>query len=353
MYKKTLCLCLSLALFLSLSACGNIFDREYLYVSSYADNYGTADEAQKIADGSELKAAVLGMVARHIGEEKFIFTAYDGDLQTDLAQLGWQIKSEDALSGYCVDYLSYDLSRIVNYYEAKIQISYKHTEPEVSAISPVSDADSLRQGIARALQNCETHAAFRWSGDELSDEAASDAAWQAYSQNPALCAVTPVVTVSLYYTGDSVGIAAFDFDYGYASQELQDMKAALESAISAVVREELGEGEARLRALCSALADSGEYSPNYGVSAYDALVIKSASSEGMALGLSALCNELSIECHVVRGEYYGEEHLWCIVALDEHYYHLDPSADFALRSDSQTRSAGYRWNAGTLPLCSN
>ena len=46
MLKRIFSLCLAAALLLALSACGNLFEREYLYVSDYSDG-DSADEALK------------------------------------------------------------------------------------------------------------------------------------------------------------------------------------------------------------------------------------------------------------------------------------------------------------------
>ncbi|NCC67245.1 MAG: hypothetical protein EOM14_03475 [Clostridia bacterium] len=355
MDKKIISLALAAALIFSLSGCAGVFHKEYLHVSDYTDDFGTADKAQTVKNLVQLKAAVINMVENNLSEDTFIFSSYDGDLQSDLSQLGWQIKTENALSGYCVDYISCYLSHIVNYYEAQIRITYKHAAEEIASIIPIAGMDSFKENISRALESCDKSITFRWITGSLTQEDALAAVWEVYCENPSACVVPPDTEVSLYSTGGLVNIVDLSFDYGYSEGTLQSMKAELLDAVSVIVSADYGDNAAAfLQGMCSALSGSCEFSPDSGSTAYDALVGHAANSRGLALALAALCKSANIGCFVVSGTVGSSEHFWNIVGIGNTYCHIDLSSaetPAVFYSDSQMINAGYNWETEKYPAC--
>lgn len=355
MDKRIVSLALAASLVFSLSGCTGVFHKEYLHVSDYTDDFGTEDEAQTVKNLVQLKSAVINMVENGLSEDTFIFSSYDGDLQSDLSQLGWQIKTENALSGYCVDYISCYLSHIVNHYEAQIRITYKHTAEEIASIIPIAGMDSFKENISRALENCDKSITFRWITGSLTQEAALAAVWEVYCENPSACAVPPDTEVSLYSSGGLVNIVDLSFDYGYSEGTLQNMKAELLDAISVIVSAGYGDNSAALvQGLCGAISESCEFSPDAGNTAYDALVGHAASSRGLALALSALCKSTNINCLVVNGTVGSTEHFWNIVEISGAFCHIDlTSAETptVFYSDLQMKKAGYYWETEEYPAC--
>ena len=355
MDKRIISLVLAAALILSLSGCTGVFSKEYLHVSDYTDDFGPENEAQTVKNLAQLKTAVISMVENHLTEDKFICSGYDGDLQSDLSQLGWQIKTENALSGYCVDYISCYLSHIVNYYEAQIRITYKRTAEDIASIIPIAGMEGFKENVSRALENCDKNITFRWITKSLTEETVLAAVWDVYCDNPAACVVPPVAEVSLYSTGGLVNIVDLSLDYGYSEGTLQNMKADLLGAVSEIVTKDYGSNSpSPVLDFCHSLSEKCEYSQDFGGTAYDALVLNSAISRGFALALSAVCKSANIKCLVVSGTLGGSEHFWNIVEISGTYSHIDPSVTDkypALLSDSRMSSAGYRWDTENNPRC--
>ena len=61
-----------------------------------------------------------------------------------------------ALGAYAVDYISYDLDRIVAYYEAEVYVYYKRTAEELESIVSVDTGDGLYDAICSALSEMDT-----------------------------------------------------------------------------------------------------------------------------------------------------------------------------------------------------
>lgn len=370
MVKRILTLVLIFSFTLSLSGCANIFRKEQLYVSKYTDNPNDSDEVINIPDYVRLKSAVKQMVEDHSTEAKFIFSSYEGDLQNDLSQLGWEIKSEDALAGFCVDYISYDLNRIVTYYEALVHITYKRTAEEVSEIVPVAGFTGFCEEISDALASSKTEIVVQWVSRNLTEDDVVKAIMDVYYSNPAASVVTPTPKVTVYNSAILHNIVEIELDYGYTDAELQTMKANLaqkvnkfvDSSSSDEITSFLSEAYSTLVHVCkydpvgNIRNNNHELEGNLGSTVYGALVEGYADSLGVALAFSTICNSEGIKCSVLKGSYNQVEHWWNIISIKDKYWHIDVSAYHilgleasSLKSDAQMQANGYRWDTSNFP----
>ena len=375
MAKRILALVIISAIILSLSGCTRIFSKEHLYVTEYTDNpNGIDNEAISISDYAALKSAVKQMVKDHSTEAKFMFSGYDGDLQSDLSQLGWEIKSEDALAGFCVDYISNSLNHIVTYYEALVHITYKRTAEEVSAIVPVAGLTGFSKEILAALTDCKTKLVVQWVSRNLTEADVVDAIMDVYYSNPATCVVSPNPKVTVFNSAALRNIVEIEMRYGYTDAELQTMKAKLAQKISKLVDLLPTDNiSAFARAAYNAVVHVCEYDPdgglrsdnpeltnNFGPTAYGALTEGFADSLGMALAFSALCKADGFECLVVSGSCNQSQHWWNIIGANGRYFHVDVSGYHnigllasCLKDDSQMRANGYYWDISNYPNCAS
>lgn len=375
MKKRTAALVLVFAFVLSLSGCTRIFRKEHLYVTEYTGNpNGFDNEAISISDYAALKSAVKQMVKDHSTEAKFMFSGYDGDLQSDLSQLGWEIKSEDALAGFCVDYISSNLNHIVTYYEALVHITYKRTAEEVSAIAPVAGLTGFYEEILDALTSCKTKLVVQWVSRNLTEADVVDAIMDVYYSNPAACVVSPNPKVTVFNSAALRNIVEIEMRYGYTDAELQTMKAKLAQKISKLVAplptddisDFAQEAYNAVIRVCEYDPDGGLRSENpeltdvLGSTAYGALTQGCADSLGMALAFSALCKAAGFECLVVSGTCNQSQHWWNIIVYDGRYSHVDVSgyhriglAASCLRDDSQMQANGYYWESLNYPECAS
>ena len=372
MAKRKIAFVLILAFVLSLSGCTRVFSKEHIYVTKYTDNpNGLDNEAISISDYDGLKSAVKQMIADHSTEAKFIFSGYDDDLQSDLSQLGWQIKSEDALAGFCVDYISYYPSRIVTYYEALIHITYKRTAQEVSNIIPVAGLTGFREEISRALTGCKTKLAVQWVSRNLTEADVVDAIMEVYYSDPATCVVSPNPKVTVYNSATLRNIVEIEMLYGYTEADLQTMKAELSQSINKLVTPQpTDDASDFVREAYSSLIHVCQYDPEgsirketpelvdaLGSTAYGALTEGCADSLGMALAFSSLCRAAGVDCSVISGTHNQNEHSWNIVRIEGEYHHVDVSnyhsigfETSCLRNDSQMQANGYYWETMDYPL---
>jgi len=375
MKKRVLALILAAATVVSLSGCTTLFKKDYLSVTKYqADikNSSSRDIGQ-ISDYAELKNAIISMVNNHQTEGRLRFTDYDGTILGDISQALWEVKAESALASFAVDYMSYDLSRIVTYYEAVVYITYKHTQSEISDIHYITGRSELADIIQTLLEEMDSYVALRITSSTITGEEITAAVSKAYEQNPASCVVPPIVTVTIHPESGLQRIIEIELEYGWKLTELQKMKSALNEKVQKIVENAANIKPAALALdLYEKLAQNCAYDPTgsmrssrtelnsgLGATAYGALVEGYADSKGFAAAYSALCRAVGIDCQVVEGTQSGETHYWDIIKLGDFYYHIDASAYYAagiahsfMQSDEQMRE-NYEWDAEKYPVCSD
>ena len=372
MKKRGIALLLAVSSLLTLCGCSALYKKEYLSVSEYTEGkYDEYDDYMcDVSTYAELKRAISQIVKKHSEEERIRFAGYDGSIQNDLAQACWELKSENALTSYVVDYMSYDFNRIVTYYEAVIYVAYKHSQQDVDDIINVADLDALEDKLLPALTGLSNYVVFHISDSELVEDDVASAIKRAYAREPTACVVMPTVKVQLHPQSGVFRIAEIELYYGRTQAVIDEMRLELTNRISELSGKLQTEDKSvyildaynLLVSNCTYDADGSlrrerELDADLGVTAYGALVQGLADSQGIAAAFSALCRQADIPCIMVEGSVGGEKHFWNIVELDGAYYHVDVSADSTwgmsnsfLVSDEKLEDR-YVWDTDNYPAC--
>ena len=373
MKKRIAAMLLAMFMIVELSACTGIFQKEYLSVSEYEDDPQTIanSDIARVYDYAGLKNAIISMVVDHRTEGKLRFTDYDGNIQGDLSQALLEVKAENALAGFAVNYMSSNLSSIMTYYEATVYIKYKRTQTEIDDIEYISGKALLADAIEPLMDEMGSYLALRITSASITQDEVVSAINSVYSNNPAICVVQPNVTVTIYPEIGLQRIIEIELEYGWKTTELQKMKLELNERIQTLSERAYSiQPEDYARSLYGRLAQSCSYDPTgnlrsgrselnsgLGATAYGALVEKLADSRGLAAAYSALCYQAGIECEIIDGLLDGEEHSWNMIELGGRWYHVDASAYYSAgleQSFSQTDSqmlGRYEWDAEKYPVC--
>ncbi len=388
-WRRALALLLAMLWLGSAAGCSILFDREYYTRAEYEaqDTETDTDDGDAIGSISNytaLKRAITLLVTEHIESAQLQFLNYDGNISTDISTACWEVKSSTALGAFAVDYISYDLSRIVSYYQAEIYITYKRSAAQVEALEEIATTAALSQRIDTALRSNETYLVLELSSTSVTADTIAEYLEAAYYTDPLASPVLPVVEVSFYPESGVDRIAEITIDYGMDSQELNERREALALAVetvTAALQTEVAEepeadddAEAEdatasdelteqvtaeadmVYALCEYITEHCTLEDTAGTTAWDALVNGTADSQGIAMALEALCQALDIECVVVAGRLSSEAHYWNIVTLDGVSYHVDTAhssdegENLFLVSDAMLWGA-YWWDTSEYPVC--
>lgn len=330
MKKKIIALFAAAALAASLSGCASIFDKEYIAITDYVDASTPPQQegTVQVENYLELKLAINKLITAHEESGSLDFSSYKGEnISDDLAAACNEVRSETALAAYVVDYISYDLDRLVSYYEAEVYVYYLHTQEEVEAIVSVGTVSGLYDAVSAALEQMSPGLVVMVTASGASEAEVAGYVTEAYFENPLSCVNLPTTEVTMYTGGGLQRIYEINLDYGASVASLASRKEILSAELTELAGRVTSRGEA-YRALqaatvvmetCASNAEAGD-------TLWDAVHLGAADSRGMALAFKALCDIVEVDCTVVAGRLDRAEHYWNIVTVDGASYHVDVSA---------------------------
>lgn len=354
---------LSAAMLLCLCGCGSMFDKEYVLVEDYEPTVTQeSDVGNKVSVKtlSALRQAILRWVNDGEAEGHIVFDAdYSGSPAEDLAIACWQVRTQDAICAYCVENISYELTRIVTNEEATVRISYTEMAGSVDDIIRLTFSSTVEDIILDAISSGKRKLAVYIVNGTYTAEGMENLVTEIYREHPICTPVEPKTTVNIYSGTGLQRLYEINFNYGMDEEKFALRKQELEELepFAELETEELNNGERALQA-CRMLAENGTVSEDpKDNSAYSALINGSASSEGFALAYVELCHELGLNCETVYGQKDWESHCWNIVEVDGSFYHVDIIDCILngvwsgfLKSDQQMWG-NYRWDTASYASC--
>ena len=355
-------LILLLAFCVLLAGCGNLFDREYLSITDYeppAQELPDQEDGITVRDLAELRQALVELLNAGAEDGRVVFdAAYEGDISADIASACWQVRTQDALFAYCVEAISYDLTKLVNHYEARMSIRYTEAGHDRDSIVRMQLTNGLERQLRAAIDDGRECLVVLIGRSSLTAENVESMVSRVYRENPIAQPREPRVTVNMLSGTGQQRLYEIRFNYVLAAEELEARREAL-AQFDPFAEEAIPE-EAPLRALlaCRYLAEHCSYLENGQSDIYSALILGEANSEGLALAYLELCRQLEIPCQIVYGQRDWHNCCWNIIQLDGEHYHVDISACLSEGMDAgfllpdETMWSRYRWDISSYPPCS-
>ena len=351
-----------------LTGCASVFEKDYIYISDFAAE--TPDEsgdfAVEVTGFNELKSAVTRFVISHADTGKLEFRNYDGNVNADLAEACWQVKSENAYGAYTVDYISYDVNHIISYYAADVYINYRHTKEELNGIATAENTALVAEYLKIGLERFDAVILLLINNRLLTTDEVREQISELYYADPLLLPVLPAAEVNSYPEKGAQRIFETRLNYFFAPERLGEMKAELAAAVGEI-SSSIDQTEPVFAAMeaCERLSEMCEYLYESDVSreavesstAYGALAEKAADGFGFAMAYKALCDAVSVECIVVSGRMDKAPHAWNIIKIEDDCYHVDVSQcgergpeEVFLTGDSGMWGR-YLWDTEKYPEC--
>lgn len=347
---------------LALTGCGSIYDKEYISIKEYdipQVQQEIPSDTVTVANFSNLKKQLSSMVNKGLSGGTIIFdTTYPGDITKDISLACWSVRTQNALCVYCVENISYEVTKILTNQEAKINISY--------TISPEKFSEILKMGfltgfdklmldaygknteeIVILVNNCN------YSADDLQETALN-----VYRNHPSSCVREPDIVIQDFSGSGLQKLYDISIKYGMPQEEIERIKSELSSVDYSELAGMTGKpDESKAAAIAEFLINrrSPEYE-NTDNTLYAALVAGNADSEGCALAFNELAGKYGLKSQMVYGQKNREDHVWNIINIGENYYHIDVSACTGtgplnlFKSDADIWGE-YRWNTLSYPAC--
>lgn len=340
----------------SLGGCA-LYDKEYIAINDYVmPTPGSQQSSDKVTVSNliELKNAIQGLVNNGVEHGTIVFSdSYSGEPSQDISDACWQVRSQDALCAFCVANISYDLSKIVSYYEANVSVTYAKTGVEFGDIRQITFTSGLDDLVEDTLENHDSKLVVLVGSCAYSAENVASLFEKCYFKNPLLCPKQPKTAVRLYSGTGYQKLYDVSINYGLSDDNMNKQMLELQEFNPFKVK--YYDDSSRLKALVGYLAENCTLSDQDSV--YSALIEKNGNSKALALSTVVLCDKLNLDCLIVNGQKNYEDHFWNIIKIDKDYYHFDPSSFLEnpgeiipLRNDSDMWNE-YRWDTSVYPKC--
>ena len=364
MKKKFAAILLTASLFLS--GCASILEQEYLYVSPHSSTLLDASDPSVLRAESyqELVNALVYFISAGTETGRVRLYLDSGQIEAELEQACLEVIQEDPLGAYAVDYIKYSVTPLVAYSEAEVQITYRRTREQVSAIVSATGTPAIRSELESVLSEYAPGCTLRIGYFDQDEDYIHSLVRQAYLSIPDKAMEFPRASVSIYPDSGRQRIVEITLDYHLDTEELLSRQTQLLEAKQQLISPLLlSTSEPDGSDLAALLLESCTYDQDGGSTAYHALVQHRANAEGLTLAQLSLSKSLSLPCYPVSGSIADTPNFWTIIETASGWRHLvfslhssNDSADpdsFPLFTDDELLEAGYIWDTSLVPSCTD
>ena len=358
--KRIRTIALGLALCVSFSACSRFVPSSYTRVSAHSQTKSEQVDTNvvSVGDYAGLRRAIRDFVRGGVEHGVIRVQQYAGEsLEEDLAAAAYSVAREDPAGAYAVDYMTHECTLIVSYYEIHVDITFRKTQTALADIPYVSGQAELERRLHEAMDSYDSVLTIYAGFEQEPDYAAL--AQEYYEENLGRLMALPQITVENYPQGGKTRIAELTFSYPQPARTLESMAQQVADTIRAAsvyVRFRESPWE-KTQLLYSYLTERFTYTEEQTQTPiYSLLCEGMASSWSMAQSWALLCEEVGLECQVVKGLRGSSDYWWNLISLDgSMWYHIDLMQDVRSQSGLQLRydedMAGYYWDTEAYPAC--
>lgn len=353
--RKMMCAVMAALMLLS-TGCSSMLNRDYSSVTVHSATPTAEGDANtmRVQNYQELVNALIYLINQGEESGSIRYSGEEADFKKLMDEACLEVKQEDPLGAYAVDYIKYSVISIVGSYEADVQITYRRTREQVASIVDATGAAAIRSELSRALSSFDTEVVLRISYFEEDEAYIQQLVRQAYLSNPATALDFPDAQVAMYPESGQQRIVEVTLTYHQSLQTLESWRNSLSREAERICQPltELTIKE-KLDGITGTLQSMGAYSAQGGSTAYDALLGGGGDSQGVALAFSLLCRQVGITCSVVDGQKNGQSHFWNVVQTASGYRHVDLSraGSVTYNVDQTMTQQGYVWDTQQVPAC--
>jgi len=333
MKKCLFLLLLTLVLLIQFTACASLIEGYELDYRPHEIEPAFQNGAEYIVVSTqeELSRSIWDMVEAHEESRLFRVLSLDRDAVEDVIREVW-LRPLVAYATYTP--IPHILTESPGLLEMELAISYRQTAQQVADVRQVHTAAGARVFLGQMLREGETYLALLCPVNLANVSFLETILREYYYSHPLDTVILPELVVSFYPSAGSgnLRIAAIELEFGVDHESFLQMRSDLRETAEAMIEElpEYLSVPEQIIWLSYALSDQTMWSYDEDVfsvsnTAYGALVMQFASSEGIARGLQALLSLLDIESSIVRGELEEALHVWNLIYVEGYYYHVDIS----------------------------
>ena len=325
--KRILAMVLAVAL---LTGCTPFRHSSYVSVTPHNEDYQVAVDSSALTVSSylSLKNAILGLVEDAVEEGVIRAESYSGDLSQDLSNAVYEVSRGDPLGAFAVDYMTYDYSQIVCYYEIHIHTTYQRTLEEIQSVKNTSGIEGVRSRLRDAMGDYEP--LLRIRVEDYGSLDIGELVEQVFEDNADFAVELPQTEVKAFPDTGSRRILEITFRYPHTKTSLEACRNEMTDLVEklATLYGSENSDSASAQRLLERLVRDGELtteSTGFSDSAYGALCLDKATSLGFCQAYLLMLRKMNIPCHLVRGSYGVEKLVWCQLQLSGESCYVDPT----------------------------
>jgi len=284
-----------------------------------------------ISTREELTRAIWHMVENHVESRLFRVLHLDRDDVDDVIR--------DVFIRPLAAYAVYHPAPVIlmerqGLLEMELTISYRRTAEQIASVWQVHTPLGARARLGQMLREGETYLALLCPVNIANVGFLENIIREYYYEHPLGPVILPEPVISLYPSSGSgnLRIAVIELEFGVDHDSFLQMRRDLQTAAEAMISEMPEDLTVSEQIIWLSHTLSGRVERVYDEevfsvsnTAYGALSMQAASSEGLSRGLQALLSLLDIETSIIQGELDEVRHVWNLVYLDGYYYHIDIS----------------------------
>ncbi len=327
------------AVLLLLQGCSTaLLNREYVTEQTHEENSLLTDASILRADSYDsLVSAILQLVGQRVEHGVIRLYNYSGDVGEDLSNACLEVKQNNPLGAYAVDYITHDFSRIVSYYEVNLYIAYRRSYEQIKSVVAATGSSAIKKVLQNALEQFSPAAVLRIGYFEEDEAYIRTILSQAYDAVPNAAFGLPDCEIGLYPEEGTERILEitlmYQRDQEVPLRQQEQVERVAKSLTASTARESQKD---TLTQLYRKLKQSTVYDTEGKETVYAALIQGRANSEGVAMAMSLLCKTAEIPCELVRGTRNGAARVWNRVTLDGEVLEIDVAAQLQAGGETPT-----------------
>ncbi len=361
MSKPRLIILIALLCLVLTAGCSRFYDGEYRNITKHEEPgtlVGDAEQYYEVHTYVGMKNAVQSLITAGAESGTIRANDYPSSVQDDIARVCLDATRDYPMGAYAVEYISHSVSRILGYDEVNLRISYRRSAEEMSSVRSSATLTDVFSMIENAVESGQSLITIQTSSLSVKEQVLLNYLHNFYRSHPDLLTSEPKAVITFYPSEDAISkIVEFAFSYREKrEQAVERLELLVPVAEEQAAAYESMSPQEKAFYCCRFVAESIQ-NTGRGSTAYDALILGNADSEGCAMAYQLLCNQCGIDCRVVEGRMEGSVHYWNIINIEGDYYHVDASAcvgntltDGFLFSDNQVIPK-YWWDVDKYPAC--
>lgn len=133
--RKIMCAVMAALMLLS-TGCASMLNRDYSSVAPHSATPTAEGDSNtiRVENYQELVNALIYLVNQGEESGSIRYSGEEADFKKLMDEACLEVKQEDPLGNYAVDYIKYSVTSIVGSYEADVQITYRRTREQVASI---------------------------------------------------------------------------------------------------------------------------------------------------------------------------------------------------------------------------